>query len=144
MSSSGDDKKDGSMTRSPNAIDVSVGKKIRLRRTMLNMTLADVAAKIGVNIRQLAKYESGVNRVGAARLFDIALALEINLMWFFVGGGPSEKSVEQEIASQSALLVDEFSKIKDASGRLQVITLVGELVEAEAKRARGSPNKALN
>ncbi len=69
--------------RGPNPIDIHVGARVRLRRNLLGLTLETLAKAVGVTYQQLQKYERGVNRVGASRLFTLARALEVPIAFFF-------------------------------------------------------------
>lgn len=60
-------------------LDEHIGRTIRTRRRLLGMTQSDLAAKLGVGFQQIQKYESGVNRTTAARLYEIATALEMRV-----------------------------------------------------------------
>src|SRR4029434_2231795 len=67
----------------PNPIDVHVGSRIRLRRTLLGMSQERLAEAIGLTFQQVQKYERGANRVGSSRLFDLARVLDVQLSYFF-------------------------------------------------------------
>jgi transcriptional regulator with XRE-family HTH domain len=69
--------------RSATAIDAYIGARMRERRIALSMTQADLSNVLGVTFQQLQKYEKGVNRVSAARLFDICKALGLSLSSMF-------------------------------------------------------------
>ena len=58
-------------------VDVHVGKRIRHRRWMIGMTQQQLAEKVGIKFQQIQKYETGMNRVSASRLWDIAQAVEV-------------------------------------------------------------------
>jgi len=64
-------------------IDIHVGKRIRLRRTLLGMSQEAIGAAIGVSFQQVQKYERGVNRVGASRLFEFSKILDAPVSYFF-------------------------------------------------------------
>ena len=64
-------------------IDTIVGRRIRFRRTMLDLGSEEVAEKIGVAHQQLLKYENAQNRVSAARLYRLASVLDVPVHWFF-------------------------------------------------------------
>ncbi len=66
-------------------VDVHVGKRIRHRRWMVGMTQQQLAGKVGIKFQQIQKYETGMNRVSASRLWDIAEALEVPVSFFFEG-----------------------------------------------------------
>ena len=59
-------------TRRPNPIDAHVGGRVRLRRMLLGMSQEKLAEKLGLTFQQVQKYEKGINRIGASRLFDLA------------------------------------------------------------------------
>ena len=69
--------------REKHPVDIKVGKLIRARRRILNMTQEDLAEKSGVKFQQIQKYELGDNRVSASRLKMIADALEVHPAFFF-------------------------------------------------------------
>ena len=75
--------KTNSSPRGPNPIDIHVGARVRLRRNLLGLTLETLAKAVGVTYQQLQKYERGVNRVGASRLFTLSRALEVPVAFFF-------------------------------------------------------------
>ncbi len=70
---------------SSHPVDIHVGKRLRLRRTLLGMSQESVGSAIGVTFQQIQKYERGINRMGASRLFDFAKALGVNVSYFFEG-----------------------------------------------------------
>lgn len=67
----------------PNPIDIHVGKRIRLRRTILHITQQQLAEMLGLTFQQVQKYEKGLNRVGASRLWDISRVLDVPMGFFF-------------------------------------------------------------
>ncbi len=69
-------------------VDVHVGKRIRHRRWMIGTTQQQLADKVGIKFQQIQKYETGMNRVIASRLWDIAGALGVGIDFFFEGLGP--------------------------------------------------------
>ena len=73
--------------RSTVAIDDHVGGRIRERRIMLGLTQQQLAEMIGVTYQQAHKYERGINRVSAGRLFEIAHALSMPITYFYDGIG---------------------------------------------------------
>lgn len=66
-------------------VDAHVGKRIRHRRWMVGMTQQQLADKVGIKFQQIQKYETGMNRVSASRLWDIAEALGVQISFFFEG-----------------------------------------------------------
>jgi transcriptional regulator with XRE-family HTH domain len=67
----------------PNPIDVHVGGRVRLRRTLLGMSQEKLAEAIGLTFQQVQKYERGANRIGSSRLFDLARILDVPVAYFF-------------------------------------------------------------
>ena len=66
-------------------VDAHVGKRIRHRRWMVGMTQQQLADKVGIKFQQIQKYETGMNRVSASRLWDVADALGVSISFFFEG-----------------------------------------------------------
>ncbi|GAN79301.1 helix-turn-helix domain-containing protein [Acidocella aminolytica] len=67
----------------PSPIDIHVGSRIRLRRTLLGMSQERLGDALGLTFQQVQKYERGMNRVGASRLFDISRVLDVPISYFF-------------------------------------------------------------
>lgn len=67
----------------PNPIDVHVGARMRLRRTLLGLSQEKLGELIGLTFQQIQKYERGANRVSCSRLFDLSRALDIPISYFF-------------------------------------------------------------
>src|SRR5215471_6861304 len=78
----------------PNPIDVHVGGRVRLRRTLLGMSQERLAEAIGLTFQQVQKYERGANRVGSSRLFDLARVLDVPISYFF-------EDMEANVAAKS-------------------------------------------
>ncbi len=78
----------------PNPIDVHVGNRIRLRRTLLGLSQEKLASMLGLTFQQVQKYERGMNRVGASRLWDIGKVLEVPVNFFY-------EDMDKSVASQS-------------------------------------------
>lgn len=66
-------------------VDVYVGKRIRHRRWMNGTTQQQLAEAVGIKFQQIQKYETGMNRVSASRLWDIANVLDVQISYFFEG-----------------------------------------------------------
>jgi DNA-binding XRE family transcriptional regulator len=71
--------------RSPNPIDQYVGARIRMRRIMLGMSQERLGDAIGLTFQQIQKYEKGTNRIGASRLQQVGLVLNVPVEFFFEG-----------------------------------------------------------
>ena len=66
-------------------VDVHVGKRVRHRRWMVGMTQQQLAEQVGIKFQQIQKYETGMNRVSASRLWDIGESLSVPVSYFFEG-----------------------------------------------------------
>ncbi len=77
-------------------VDIHVGKRVRHRRWMLGVTQQQLGDKVGIKFQQIQKYETGMNRVSASRLWDIAEALDVPVSFFFEGFSKEESDVETE------------------------------------------------
>lgn len=67
----------------PNPVDVHVGSRVRLRRTLLGMSQEKLGEAIGLTFQQVQKYERGANRIGASRLFNLSQVLDVPVSFFF-------------------------------------------------------------
>ena len=67
----------------PNPIDVHVGTRVRLRRTLLGMSQEKLGDALGLTFQQVQKYERGANRIGASRLYDLSRVLDVPVSFFF-------------------------------------------------------------
>ena len=68
---------------SPSPVDLHVGARVRLRRTLLGMSQEKLGNAVGLTFQQIQKYERGANRIGASRLFDMSRALDVPVQFFF-------------------------------------------------------------
>jgi transcriptional regulator with XRE-family HTH domain len=67
----------------PRPVDMHVGKRVRLRRTLLGMSQERLGQAIGLTFQQIQKYERGANRIGASRLFELSRVLDVPVSFFF-------------------------------------------------------------
>lgn len=86
----------------PDPVDIHVGGRVRLRRTLLSMSQEKLASALGITFQQVQKYENGTNRVGASRLFHIAKILKVPVSFFFEGYQNTD-AAEQVAESQEGL-----------------------------------------
>lgn len=66
-----------------NPVDVHVGARVRLRRTLLGLSQERLGAAVGLTFQQIQKYERGANRVGASRLYEFSKILDVPVSYFF-------------------------------------------------------------
>jgi transcriptional regulator with XRE-family HTH domain len=103
-------------------VDVHVGKRIRHRRWMVGMTQQQLAERVGIKFQQIQKYETGMNRVSASRLWDISEALDVPVSFFFEGFNEGEEKAQSAssdiLADKEALeLVRSYYAIPEAQRR---------------------------
>lgn len=113
----------------PNPIDVHVGNRIRLRRTLLGMSQERLASLLGLTFQQVQKYERGMNRVGASRLWDISKVLEAPIGFFYedmdkVVANQSPRMFNTAEDAQIMLREDEEEYLTDPMQKQETIELV--------------------
>jgi transcriptional regulator with XRE-family HTH domain len=130
-------------SRRPNPIDVHVGSRVRFRRMLLGMSQERLGEKLGLTFQQIQKYEKGINRIGASRLFDLAQVLGVPVQFFYeeapaaepsqlVPDGFAERSADNSIVeflrSRDGLELNKaFVRISDAKARRAIVDLVRSL-----------------
>jgi transcriptional regulator with XRE-family HTH domain len=114
-------------------LDAEVGQSIRLHRKNAKMTLQGLADRLGIAYQQVQKYETGVNRVGAGRLMEIAEILNIPVANFFEGSrGEAANAPDPEVALQGRQLLVSFMRIKDPQKRRTALAYLRSLSEQES------------
>ena len=129
--------------RKPNPIDVHVGSRVRLRRTMIGMSQEKLGDALGITFQQIQKYEKGANRIGASRLQQISKVLGTPISFFFEdapggtesGGmaeGNSTNYVVDFLSSSEGLQLNRaFVKIGDPKVRRKLIELAKALADED-------------
>lgn len=131
-------------TRSTTTIDVHVGMMAKLRRLELGLTQEQVAEALCVTAQQIQKYERGANRIGASRLFELSLVLEVEVQYFFKGlEAVSQRFREAATAPPTSQLIDSlgdattlrlltlFASIPDAKLRSNLVRIVESFTDAD-------------
>lgn len=106
----------------PQDVDRWVGQRMRERRVMLGLTQQEMAELIGVTYQQAHKYEKGINRIAAGRLYAIARTLGVDVGYFFEGLGDS---AEFKPSPQQRLLLELARNFSAVSSRRQQEALCG-------------------
>ena len=127
------------MTKKANPIDVQVGNRVRIRRMLIGMSQERLGDLLGLTFQQVQKYEKGVNRIGAGRLFEIARILGVPIDFFYDGVASSADTlasaappVMEFVSSGEGLQLSlAFMKIKDPKVRKRVLDLVKSLADEE-------------
>ena len=129
--------------KKPNPIDIHVGSRIRLRRTMLGMSQEKLGESLGITFQQIQKYEKGTNRVGASRLQNISNILNVPVAFFFedapgemnhgadgMAEAASSNYVVDFLSSAEGLQLNRaFVKIADPKVRRRIVDLVKVLAD---------------
>lgn len=130
-----------------NPVDVHVGNRLKLRRTMIGMSQDKLGQTVGLTFQQIQKYEKGANRIGASRLYQFATILDVPPAWFFEGleGQPVEArngnllaAATPDIAPLAAFsredieLLRAFQAVTNPLLRRRVADLVRAMAEGEA------------
>jgi transcriptional regulator with XRE-family HTH domain len=113
----------------PSPIDVHVGSRIRLRRTLLGMSQERLGEALGLTFQQVQKYERGVNRVGASRLFDLSRVLDVPISFSDVQNGFADDALNRR---ETLELVRAYYRITDPAVRKRVFELIKSMGPAES------------
>ena len=126
-----------SENKTPSGIDRIVGQRLRWRRRELKLTQEQLGEKLGLTFQQVQKYEKGVNRISAGRLFEIAQALGITITYFYEGvdemleASPTMTIQENDsppalpiIDGEAMELVKAFQQIGDKSLRRSLLETI--------------------
>ena len=107
------------------AIDMHVGKRIRLRRTLLGMSQEQLGSELDITFQQVQKYERGANRVSASRLWDISQILDSPINYFFDDMSENTMRSSPRRVSRGADDVDlSDEQTKDPMARRETLELV--------------------
>ncbi|MEE8443722.1 MAG: helix-turn-helix transcriptional regulator [Alphaproteobacteria bacterium] len=138
-------------TGKPNPVDIHVGSRIRLRRTLLGLSQEKLGEAIGLTFQQIQKYERGANRVGASRLYALSQVLDVPVAFFYddmpaevsgkgkgrtkgiagLADGPQAEFSADPLAKRETLeLVRAYYRIKDSAVRKRLFDLAKSLANA--------------
>jgi transcriptional regulator with XRE-family HTH domain len=131
--------------RSPDPVDVHIGRRLRLRRTVLSMRQDELATSVGITFQQLQKYETGENRVSASRLYQLAGELDTTVGWFYGdlqrGEGAADAAageVDDVLARRDGRsLLREYGKINDPAMRKRVVEIVRLIAAGQGDKDKG-------
>ncbi len=102
--------------RRPRPVDVHVGGRVRLRRTILGLSQSKLADALGLTFQQVQKNEWGTNRIGSSRLFELSKVLNVSVLFFFddmppeVSGERSSRPVGMSEAQGAVYEADTLAK----------------------------------
>src|SRR5207302_10891841 len=123
--------------KAPNPTDKHVGSRVRMRRMMLGMSQEKLGDALGLTFQQVQKYEKGTNRIGASRLQQISLILQVPVAFLFEGapsppgkpGGLAEEASPEYVqatlsTSDGLALVKAFSRVQSSKLRRRIVDLI--------------------
>ena len=130
-------------SRRPNPIDVHVGSRVRLQRMLLGVSQERLGERLGLTFQQIQKYEKGVNRIGASRLFDLAQVLGVPIQFFYddapdgnhraaaapgMADRPADGYIFDFLNTREGLELNRaFARIADPKSRRAILDLVRKL-----------------
>lgn len=129
--------------KQPNTIDAQVGNRVRLRRMLIGMSQERLGELLGLTFQQVQKYEKGVNRIGAGRLFHVAQILGVPIEYFYEGvadqlpakgfaeDGGRPPVMEFLSSGEGLQLSLAFMRIRDPKVRKRVLDLVKSLADED-------------
>ncbi len=112
-------------------VDVHVGKRVRHRRWMVGMTQQQLGDIVGIKFQQIQKYETGMNRISASRLWDIAQALDVSISFFFEGFDDDAAGVDAAAAAPRGSQRGDLLADKEA---LELVRSYYSIPEAQRRR----------
>jgi transcriptional regulator with XRE-family HTH domain len=127
-----------------NPVDAHVGHRVRLRRMLIGMSQERLGELLGLTFQQVQKYEKGINRIGAGRLYEVAGILGVPVAFFYedvdhdAGGGGAEGDepprVMEFLSSPEGLQLSlAFMRIKDVKVKRRILDLVRSLADEESE-----------
>ncbi|MEM1382897.1 MAG: helix-turn-helix transcriptional regulator [Pseudomonadota bacterium] len=125
------------MAKSTDDVDAHIGARVRMRRMMAGISQEQLGDALGLTFQQIQKYEKGLNRIGAGRLYRIAQVLGVSVEFFYEGLPQNRAHAESELDERRSAemmaflsspegynLTNAFTKIRDASTRRRLLDLV--------------------
>ncbi len=119
------------------AADHHVGARIRERRVMLGLSQQQLAKLIGVTYQQAHKYERGLNRISAGRLFEIVQVLGVPVAWFFEGLTPSSETPEASPRQRMCLELARNFALIDNDKHQEALSQMARVLAAQSQAERG-------
>jgi transcriptional regulator with XRE-family HTH domain len=119
-------------------IDKVVGRNVRIHRLAKRMSQVSLADELGITFQQIQKYESGANRIGSGRLYQIAAVLGVPLMTFFDGTEGSVKASgpnfnELLVEPNTVRMIQAFSNIRSREVRLSLVKLAEGMATTKSR-----------
>ncbi|UTO28134.1 helix-turn-helix domain-containing protein [Bartonella harrusi] len=115
--------------KNPHSNDISIGKKIRLRREMMGISQKQLGNQLGITFQQIQKYETGFNRVGAGRLQEIANILDVPITFFYTEISTKENisyPLDEGISSKEEYLLLKSFRMLKTKKQKAILWLISE------------------
>ena len=119
-----------------NAVDVHVGKRVRLRRTLLGMSQEQLGASLNITFQQVQKYERGANRISASRLWDISQILDVQISYFFDHMTDDTMRSSPRQVSRGENVDFDDDNVRDPMARRETLELVRTYYSIESSKVR--------
>ncbi|MCG8694481.1 MAG: helix-turn-helix domain-containing protein [Minwuiales bacterium] len=117
--------------KQPNPVDIHVGKRVRMRRTLMGMSQTKLGDALGLTFQQVQKYENGSNRIGASRLYQISQILAVPVSYFF-----EEMDQLTAVANENAPATGEALPRGDLVAKRETLELVRAYYRIVSPRVR--------
>jgi transcriptional regulator with XRE-family HTH domain len=121
-----------------NSADRHVGARIRERRIMMGLSQQQLAKMIGVTYQQAHKYERGLNRISAGRLFEIAQVLGVPVAWFFEGLAGDQEAQEMSSRQRMCLELARNFALIDNEKHQEALSQMARALAAQSQAAQAS------
>jgi len=108
----------------PRPVDVHVGGRVKARRTLIGMSQEDLGKHVGLTFQQIQKYEKGMNRIGAGRLWRFSLILGQPISWFFEGIGERKRKVGDLLAKRETLKFVRYFSACDPDVQKHLVAMI--------------------
>ncbi|MDG1417063.1 MAG: helix-turn-helix transcriptional regulator [Maricaulis sp.] len=127
-------------TRGATSVDVHVGARLRVRRSVLDMSQSELGERLGVTFQQVQKYERGSNRIGASRLFNCARVMDVPISYFFEGldeygelpsGGDTDHLYDFIASADGIALAQAFQNVTSQDKRRKFIDLLKSMADED-------------
>jgi len=129
----------------PNEMDVHVGQRLRVRRSLLGLSQEKLADALGLTFQQVQKYERGSNRISAGRLYDLSTILDVPINYFFEQFGIVQNEHDASSASHNELedfncedlmtkketldLIRTYYSVKDIEARKDILKFIKSMAD---------------
>ncbi len=142
------------ISKAPNGVDRVVGQRLRWRRRELRLTQEQLGERLGLTFQQVQKYEKGINRIAAGRLYEISAELGVDISYFFDGaadliGLPSQAVQEANspeppnlpvIETDAIELIQAYQAIADSGVRKSLLNAIRAAASAALREADTGPD----